>query len=221
MCNCNKGSSVVKKDTLRKGKAIFPAPNSPAPKNAAALSAKTADVLTLPGETLADRCMTFAYMLGLDEPVSERVLVAALENPGYARRLLSSRDNEKILYDLLNNPPLSGSRGAQFSNGALITKAGKSLMKWALSGFPTVSKETLKRREDACLACPNLREPANLLQRFTAPAERGATAGTRTGNAICSSCGCVVRNKMRLSTESCPETISGNSEMTRWGEVVK
>ncbi|MBI3511857.1 MAG: hypothetical protein HY064_14445 [Bacteroidetes bacterium] len=175
----------------------------------------------LTGNTIADKCQAFAYMLGLDEPVPERVLESAVENSGYMRRLLLSKDNIPVLYDLLNNPPGNGTTKNSFSNAQLISKAGKALMRWAVSGFPTVSKEKLKTREDACLSCPNLVDPVSNLQRFSAPASAGTTIGTRTGNMSCSSCGCVVQNKILLATESCPEHIAGNIAVSRWGEGMK
>lgn len=225
MCNCNKHSASVKKKTITSGtKNIFPKPNllkKKADNNVSSGISGVAEKIELAGESIAEKCQTFAYMLGLDHPVPERVLIAALENPGYGRRLLANSENETTLYDLINNPPISNSRSSQFSNGVLLTKASKALMKWAISGFPTVSKEVLKKREDACLACPNLTEPTTMLQRFSAPAEQEMSIGSRTGNKICLSCGCVVRNKIRLATEACPESATGMQELNRWGESSK
>ncbi|HTL82942.1 MAG TPA: hypothetical protein VL651_14610 [Bacteroidia bacterium] len=197
---------------------IIPAKNLQKKKSAPG-NFNEANTLELPGETIGDRCRTFAYMLGLDEPVPERVLTAAIENTGYMRRLLASTNNIPALYDLLNNPPSPVVRNS-FSNSELIAKAGKALMKWAVSGFPTVSKEQLKKREDACLSCPNLSEATHSIQRFSASADVTEKVGWRTGNRACASCGCVVHNKIRLATESCPEHISGNENINRWGELM-
>jgi hypothetical protein len=222
MCNCNKRSASVTKKTITSSvKNIFSKPGSlkKTKSNASAeASGQTPEKIELFGETIADKCKTFAYMLGLDTPVTERVLIAALENPGYGRRLLASSENEKTLYDLLNNPPITNASSSHFSNGALLNKASKALMKWAISGFPTVPKDVLKKREDACLACPNLTEPSTMLQRFSAPSHQDTGIGSRTGNKICLSCGCVVRNKIRLATEACPERSAGGEDKNRWGE---
>ena len=220
MCNCNKRSAPAKKNTVRNNFTTnIPKPAFPAKKKTSPGESGPENETDIPGETLADKCQTFAYMLGLEEPVPERVLIAALDNAVYGRRLLLSRENEKVLYDLLNNPPVNNT--AQHTGTKLITRAGKAFIKWAVSGFPTVSAETLKRREDACLACPNLIEPVSMLQRHSAPAAINNSVGSRTGNKVCSSCGCVVRNKIRLATESCPELAAGPIKLSRWGDDVK
>lgn len=174
------------------------------------------------GESLAEKCQTFAYMLGLEEPVSETVLIAAIESPAYARNLMQAMNKPVRLNDLLTNPPhLEGAKPTNnFTHGRLIAKAGAALLKWAGAGFPTVSKSTLQRREDACLACPNLTAPASTLQQITASSVVRDEIGKRTGNKSCSACGCVITNKIRLATESCPVAADGDPGMNRWGEAI-
>jgi hypothetical protein len=222
MCNCNKPQGPVKRSTVKQlFNNVVSTSNRVQRNNVVSVQNELPrDVPELPGETIEDRCQTLAYMLGLDQAVPERVLVAALENTVYMRRLMASSNNIPALYDLINNPPVSNSRKS-YSNTELVSKAGKALLRWAVSGFSTIAKEQLKTREDACLSCPNLVDPVSALQRFSAPSSVGEEVGSRCGNMICSSCGCVVRNKIRLVTESCPEHIAGNSAINRWGEPLK
>ncbi len=168
--------------------------------------------------TFADKCRTFSHMLGIEQTVPEKVLMAALENPRYAKKLFANRNNPNI-HDLISNPPeFRAGNYSDFSNGTLLAKAGKAILNWGLSGFATVSNETLKKREDACLSCPNLDAAKRVLQRISASSRVSDKIGERTGNKTCSICGCVVKNKMRLATDTCPEeTISG---LNRWGEKI-
>lgn len=179
--------------------------------------------MAIEGETIEDKCRTFAYMLGLEEPVSAEVLQAAIDNPGYARSLMSAIDNPARLADLLIHPPIivSSQPANSFSNARLIAKASSALLKWAVAGFPTVPKSTLQKREDACLACPNLKAPETRLQSMSASASTSSKIGNRTGNKSCAVCGCVITNKIRLSTETCPVASSENPALNLWGEAMK
>lgn len=228
MCNCRKLPPQQSQQALQSKAA--PANNPPRQRRTAApprdeipAPAPLTEPVVIEGETLADKCRTFAYMLGLEEPVSERVLVAAIEGPVYARTLLNSINKPERLADLLNHPPRLQSKEPESTYTAtkLLTKASSALMKWALSGFPTVSKAVLKTREDACLACPNLTAPSHALQQLSASSSAGTAPGKRTGNKTCAACGCVVANKIRLATEACPVEDAARPGMNRWGEAVK
>lgn len=179
---------------------------------------------SFPGETLADKCLALAELLGLKDPVPERVLLAALEHNWYARRLFSTRDTMHF-QALLDNPPATANRAparsAAFSNARLLAKAGTALARWGFSGFSTVPGEILAKREAACLACPNLAEPSSVLQRITASSAVSNVTGYRTGNKVCSACGCVVKNKMRLATETCPAEAPGTPGFNRWEEPLR
>ncbi|MGL4599271.1 MAG: hypothetical protein ACRCYO_17245, partial [Bacteroidia bacterium] len=70
-----------------------------------------------------------------------------------------------------------------------------------------------------CLACPNLMEPTNTIQKISASSEVRDETGFRTGNKICASCGCVVKNKMRLTTDTCPIAAEGTPGINKWGEA--
>ena len=222
MCNCKKGRGVSKITTT-----VSPLSFSPGKLKIKKKQYKTRepeknkggnDIIleALEGETFAEKCQTFAYVLGLEKPVPEDVLIAALGDPNYAKRLLMSR-GEAHMYDLLNNPP---EKLAKISTASLISKAGKALLQWGISGFPTVSKEVLTQRENACLACPNLVESTLALQRMTASSKITTEAGHRTGTKSCALCGCVIRNKIRLHTETCPQEVAETPGLNRWGENV-
>jgi len=221
-CNCKKSPSTPKANIVTKiTKNVTPYSPGVKKKNAPTKFTASPAIMEMdvPGETMADKCRTFAYMLGLDHPVPEAVLVAAVENSSYGRRILASRHNEQQLQDLLNNPP-GYPPTARFSTGILLSKASKALMKWAVNGFATASPDTLEKREAACLDCPNLTAATNSLQQYSAPSTVGTKAGTRTGNSVCALCGCVVRNKIRLATETCPAACADDPSVNRWGEPV-
>ncbi|MDQ3109590.1 MAG: hypothetical protein M3R17_06810 [Bacteroidota bacterium] len=228
MCNCNKGSGAARSSTITQSSAnaalFHSVGKSKIKKTKYKVSAPPPSVPgenlfaeDLEGETFAAKCLTFGYVLGLEMAVPEKVLITALENPDYAKRLVMNR-GQIHLYDLLNNPP---ERQQKLSAGTLISKAGKALLQWGLSGFPTVSKEVIKKREDACLACPYLVEPTLVLQKITASSKITLETGHRTGNKSCAKCGCVIKNKIRLETETCPEEVTETKGFNRWGEGVK
>lgn len=225
MCNCNKKTSpAVNRATPQnitpqhfQAKArVTNSTGQPRPKPTLPSSA----MAVISGETLQERCLALGDLLGLDGAVPEAVLLAAVDNQTYAKRLLESKDNPSQLFDLINNPPASLYTGVAgtHTNAQLIAKAGKALVRWGFSGFATVTPAQLQTREEACLACPNLTAPVHALQRFTAPAATSTKIGQRTGNKICSQCGCVIRNKIRLATETCPWEDAQHPGQNRWGE---
>jgi hypothetical protein len=222
MCNCNKPRPGPKIKTPLA--TVNLTQKKRAAKTISELKPKFQPQITasdVKGETMEEKCLAFAQVLGLEKAVPEAVLIAALENPAFAKRLLVNRGTA-YLYELINNPPesLYQRRKTSFSNTELIHKAGKALLKWGFSGFTTVSAETLKKREDACLKCPELIMPETALQKYSASAKITAKVGERTGNKICSACGCVVKNKMKLSTDTCPLEDLSAEGLNRWGEAV-
>ena len=222
MCNCNKTGIAPKTNTQSQVSMLpFSSSLSKRKKTRAASKIVQKEIQqnaftpeSLEGGTFAEKCLTFGYVLGLDVAVPENVLVAALEDSGYAKSLLMHRGSSQM-YMLLNNPP---QKLSNIPPSSLISKAGKALLQWGLSGFPTVSKATLKQREDACLSCPNLSAPSSVLQKITASSVINNEIGRRTGNKACGLCGCVVRNKMRLGTETCPDEVKETPGINRWGE---
>lgn len=163
---------------------------------------------------IKEKCKEFGKFLGLDYPVSIKALEAAVQDQDYARNLLNCKNSPVFLEQLLKNPPETGkSFQVEKSNLELFEKAGRALLKWAGTGFTTVDKVVLERREQACLSCPNLKDPPDkLLYKLT--------AAVLKEKRICGLCGCNVHNKMQLPTESCPGIHPDDPTITRWGEPV-
>ena len=55
--------------------------------------------------SLAEKCSQLGHILGVGRPVSERVLLAALDDDNYARNLLTCRREPALLAHLLDHPP--------------------------------------------------------------------------------------------------------------------
>lgn len=142
--------------------------------------------------SLGDECRQFAEILGLDKPIPERVLKTALQNESYSRNLLLSRESPDMLNFLIRNPPQKTSGEKEPYNFELIGKAAAALLKWGKTGFSMVKPDVLIRRENACITCPNLREPQSLLQKIVPASDIQERTGYRTGKKVCSLCGCNV-----------------------------
>lgn len=232
MCNCKKGGPVnpnQKTRTATKPTVVTSAayrryalPESQfAPASIPDDNTNLTDAVE--GETLEEKCFALGHLLGLNDAVPENVLLAAIEFPAYGQKLLAKKNNPELLEQLLQNPPellqySSSGIKRSYSNNELMAKAAKALMKWGFSGFKKVGDDVLQRRETACLACPNLTEPESNLQRYSASATPIDKLGFRTGNKVCGVCGCVVKNKMKLSTETCPVVSPEDPSVNRWGE---
>jgi len=164
-------------------------------------------------DRLQEQCMEMAAILGLDEPVPEQVLRAALNDSNYAHNLLVVRNEQEYLKYLLANPPKNvETQVKDIPAKTLVKRAAKSLLKWAATGFSTVSKETYQRRTDACKTCPNLRIPSsdqNILYSI---------AGAVNNKSVCGKCGCVIVVKAKRSTDTCPDEHPLKPGLNRWEE---
>jgi hypothetical protein len=149
--------------------------------------------------------------LGLGEPVSERVLAAALHSPSYATNLLVSRESPVFLSQLLANPPAAPE--PDLSATELMKRAAEALWRWSKAGFTRVNEEVLERRLSACEACPNLSTPPETRSRLYALA--GTAAGSRS---VCRLCGCPVARKAAMAFEACPDSDPERPGLSRWGE---
>ncbi|MWC30644.1 hypothetical protein [Paenibacillus sp. MMS18-CY102] len=194
--------------------------------------------------TIEEQCGQFGIILGLNGPVSEEVLLAAVHDASYAHNLLSARRSEMFLNYLLNNPPkveiaestetlersnsgaseatadsgLAAVPSATHSNAELVKKAGKALWNWARAGFATVEDEVYHKRMSACQACPHIQnKPDKLVYRALSAT---ASASSDTAESICGKCGCVLSKKTKLPTESCPDNHPELAGMTRWEEPI-
>ncbi len=200
-------------------------------------------------QSLPEMCDRFGAWLGVETPVPPRVLLRALDDEGYASDLITCRNAPAFLEALFTDPrnaaweqraaaavaatPPSAATAAATSaedagsgaagtpgNLELVGRAAQAFLRWGKAGFSTVDRETLERRENACLACPHLSEPDRLLQKLAGRAA-AEEVGSRTGKRICGQCGCTVGRKMRLASESCPVAHPTLVGLTRWGEPVR
>ncbi|SEW52791.1 hypothetical protein [Chitinophaga arvensicola] len=167
---------------------------------------------------LMEQRSQLAEILGLEGPVSEEVLKAAVGNESYARNLLLSKENPQMLETLLNKPGRQGTQ--EFSHATLIRKAATALLRWGKTGFAIVNADVLEQREDACLSCHHLRDPKGTLQQIVPSAQGKDKPGYRTGKKVCDLCGCNIANKIRLPSEFCPDVHPEDHQHTRWGEPV-
>ena len=89
------------------------------------------------------------------------------------------------------------------SNTSLARQVGSVLSKWAFRGFKATGKEEYQRRLAACATCPHLED---------APADRLAyklIAASMNPGKICALCGCNIRRKAMVASESCPDLSIG------------
>ena len=164
-----------------------------------------------PNLSLEEKCIEMGAILGLDDQVSEEVLFAALSDDTYAHNLLVCRGIPDYLNYLLENPPVI--KQEPIPAITLVSRAAQSLVKWAGTGFSTVSDETYQRRLNACTACPDLRIPPDSQKTLYKLA--GAQLNQRS---VCIQCGCTVSVKARRSTDTCPAQDQANPRLNRWQE---
>ena len=193
------------------------------------MSASIYNTLNNTHSSLEEKCKEFGEVLGLSYPVSEQVLIAALNNETYSHNLLMSRTSQGMLEYLVKNPPKVQNvvkktwheTTTKKTNSELLLKATNSLLKWGKTGFSTVSKEVVKIREDACLACPNLSGANSSLQKLLPGQKNDEIIGKRAANKFCGLCGCNVGKKIKLTSESCPGKHPEKEGYTRWNEAIK
>lgn len=177
-------------------------------------------------ESLPQLCQRLGEFLELDGPAPPAALMRAVHDPSFAADLVTSRGAPGFLQALFDDPRTTAFAPAAepaaapaASNRQLVGRAAEALVRWGRAGFSTVDQRTLERREDACLACPNLRDPQATVQRIV-PGRASDRVGSRTGRKVCGLCGCNVSRKIRLPSEACPGEHPTQSGMTRWGEPI-
>jgi hypothetical protein len=100
----------------------------------------------------------------------------------------------------------SGETAPAVGSGEIMVRAATALGRWVGSGFRKTDAVQAESRLRRCAACPHLREiDVTGAYRLLSSAKR---------DLICNLCGCLVRNKARLVTETCPDTSWGPSG--RW-----
>ncbi|WP_326686527.1 hypothetical protein OIE63_04845 [Streptomyces sp. NBC_01795] len=81
-------------------------------------------------------------------------------------------------------------------NAELLGRAGTALGRWAAAGFSRTPQPLYQERLATCHGCEHLTAaPRTALYRLM---------GTGEGPSVCGLCGCDVRRKAALATESCP-----------------
>ena len=167
---------------------------------------------TIEAQTIEEQRAILGRILGLQEAVSEDVLTAAVADSTYAHNLLVARGRSKYLDYLLSHPPKMDSSD-DFSSGELMRRAGASLFRWARTGFSKVAEDRYRKRLEACHVCPNLRKPSENkkeLYRLTGADVEKAL--------VCGKCGCVVEEKARRVSDTCPDAHPQIKGLNRWEE---
>jgi hypothetical protein len=175
-------------------------------------------------DTFEDQCKKFGELLRLGKPVTAEVLISALHNEDYAKNLIANKRSVLILRKLLSSPPEVKSNHKpehHFSTGELIANAAIAMIRWSKAGFTKVDLETLERRENACLSCPNLVDPEKLIQKIIAIPTVSNEIGERTGNHVCDLCGCHIKKKIKVISEVCPDKHPDKEGFTRWDEPIR
>jgi hypothetical protein len=141
--------------------------------------------------------------------VTDDLVVRISEDPLFLHHLDVCGEDPEMLDILLRE---AGSNATTThpppTNKELLKRATISLTRWAASRFSRVSLEEYQRRLSICRSCTHLSTPPT-----DSPLYRliGSSPGSRS---ICGLCGCDVRRKAWLSTESCPD--SQENEEGRW-----
>jgi len=180
-------------------------------------------------DTLPELSARLGNFLGLEKPVPLPAMMRAIEDPMYASNLITCRNAPGFLEPLLNDKqnqqyavPESAisSPTKKKSDIDLIKKATSAFINWGKAGFSVADEATIERRENACLACPNLKPPETLLQKLTASKKVDGKIGQRLGNSVCDLCGCGLSRKIKLPSEACPDKHPEKVGFTRWDEVI-
>ena len=163
---------------------------------------RSADSLELAAEKLG-------HFLGLPDAAPLEATRRALDEPRYALALMASRKMPEVRNRLLETglPAGGGTSGA-----AVVGKAARGILKWGADGLRMAEPWVIQKRLAACEACElNVPAPDTLVYR-------GARVAVGPGARICDSCKCLIKTKVALSTEHCPERDRDDAEMSRWGE---
>ncbi|GAA2094101.1 hypothetical protein GCM10009801_61850 [Streptomyces albiaxialis] len=143
-------------------------------------------------DTQPDR-RTLAEGLGIPASrVTDAVLAEIARDPMFLHHLELCRDDPGMLDLLLSQYDDEAGPG----NAELLGRAGAALARWAASGFSRTPQAEYRKRLAVCRGCDQLKAPPDrALYRLT---------GGRDGRTVCGMCGCDVRRKAALATESCP-----------------
>lgn len=141
--------------------------------------------------------------LGLPaEMLTGPVLRKIATDPLFVHHLRSCATEPRLLQILLREAdPQAGTAGAgrapDIPTAELVGRAVAAFGRWAGTGFRFVPEDVQARRSAACASCTHLTGPgASLVYKIgRVPTDRPSTCGL---------CGCDVRRKVRLASETCP-----------------
>jgi len=162
--------------------------------------------------SIADGCKKLGDILGLDQPVTPKVFIAAVKNEEYAHNLLVSRKTKPFLNHLLASPPeVQGFQSeAEHSTKELLSSACKAIIKWAKTGFTKTSEEEIQRRFNACSKCDHI----------ITEKSHSHIHNLLNTKARCGLCGCDIDKKIRLNNETCPGKDTKNPGYNFWGQKI-
>lgn len=148
------------------------------------------------------------FGLSLDR-VSDALLRKIADDPTFTYHLNICRSDPFMLDILVAEAEREAALTHQVdvSDVQVMTKVAVALARWAVSGFDRVDLDEYQRRVAICSSCEHLSEAPDSLVYKLMPGGSG-------GKSICGLCGCNVRRKAWLSTESCPDGAAG--EGGRW-----
>lgn len=154
--------------------------------------------------TLDEAAALLGKDIGLKKPASLEHTRRALEDPQFARALLSTRKLPHIRDQLL--------AAALQSTKSRASRAMEGVLKWGMEGLKPAEPWVISQRLAACKACEYQTDaPETLLYR-------GASVFVGKGKKICALCNCLTNTKAAISTEHCPAQDPENPEQSRWGE---
>lgn len=159
-------------------------------------------------------------ILGLKQPAPLNATQRALDNPLYARALLTARKMPAVRQQLLVAPetvnitPLAGieSKPPPASSLQIIAKSAAAVLKWGADGLKHAEPWVIERRLSACGRCEFQTDAPDTL------IYRGAKVVVGKDAKICEQCACLTNTKAALAIEHCPEKDLANPELSRWQE---
>src|SRR5690554_2260667 len=83
----------------------------------------------------------------------------------------------------------------------ILGNFSKAMVQWAADGFAKVDDEVYQKRLSICISCPHLVKQPNRFTLVNLVANRSES--------ICSLCGCPIRRKAALPSETCPSAKAG------------
>lgn len=170
--------------------------------------------------SLEEAASRLGHILGLAEPAPLEATQRALDNPLYARALLTARKMPAVRWQLLVAPetvniaPLAGieRKPQPASSLQIMAKAAAATLKWGAEGLQHAEPWVIERRLLACSGCEFQTDAPDTL------IYRGAKVVVGKEAKICTQCDCLTNTKAALATEHCPAKDLADPALSRWQE---